>query len=366
SQYTRLGISSKDDCFAELIFEGNDNETYVSKFSLGIARTGKLRPPAWRLQIGEREIIEGNKKDEIKAKIEKAVGLSYDQFCRMAMLAQGQFANFLTGGKDEREKILEQLTSTQHFSRYGEAIERIYKRAKQDKEQAENIFDAEKGHILKEEEETQTSERLAQLEKGVEDIRKHLGDKAYLLSLLSNLEVHEKEIREIQESILNLTAKAGSEDVKSKQDVILKWDATSSEREWLRKKNEASLSLNKNVSLYLTSLSRLDLLSADLNDREIALAVKKSQHRKIEEDIKVYDIFKDIHSNIALIEEKFNQRDRSMEDLREKNETLDKGRQATQSLNNKLKDAEEEAEKTAALVKDKKDSIERLNAVPAK
>lgn len=33
-QYTRLGISHTDDCFSELIFEGNDEKTYHARLDL--------------------------------------------------------------------------------------------------------------------------------------------------------------------------------------------------------------------------------------------------------------------------------------------------------------------------------------------
>ncbi|MDE5846605.1 MAG: SMC family ATPase, partial [Muribaculaceae bacterium] len=126
TQYTRIGISWKDECYSELFFTGNDGIDYISRFSLGRTNRRNYRKPEWTLRIGDCEIIE-NRKEEIKHRIQEAVGLSFEQFSRMAMLAQGQFATFLTGKKEERESILEQLTSTEIFSRYGEAISNIYK-----------------------------------------------------------------------------------------------------------------------------------------------------------------------------------------------------------------------------------------------
>ena len=71
-----------------------------------------------------------------------AIGITFEQFGRMAMLAQGQFAAFLTGDKKEREEILEQLTSTGHFTRYGEAIHNIFRRAATDFETIRAEHDA--------------------------------------------------------------------------------------------------------------------------------------------------------------------------------------------------------------------------------
>ena len=124
-QYTRIGISHKDECYSEVVFEGNDGITYQSRLSLGVNRNRNLRKPTWNVKIGNDDWISGV--NECQAVIRQAVGLSFDQFSRMVMLAQGQFAAFLTGDKDSREIILEQLTDTKRFSTYGTAVHNIYK-----------------------------------------------------------------------------------------------------------------------------------------------------------------------------------------------------------------------------------------------
>ena len=107
-QYTRLGISHKDDCYSEVVFNGNDGVNYRARLTLGFTlgntdkQTGK-RPlkhskPKWEVRIGDADWTT----DSVAETIEKAIGLNYDQFGRMAMLAQGQFANFLTGDRKER------------------------------------------------------------------------------------------------------------------------------------------------------------------------------------------------------------------------------------------------------------------------
>ncbi|MDE6717355.1 MAG: SMC family ATPase, partial [Muribaculaceae bacterium] len=153
AQYTRLGITYRDECFSRLHFEGNDGVEYISTFKLGINNRGRLRTSSWSLQIGDSELIEGGRKEEIKSRILRAVGLSYEQFSRMAMLAQGQFAEFLTGGKDERERILEQLTDTGKFSLYGEAISRIFSRARAERDSMVKTVATEQRHLLSRDEE---------------------------------------------------------------------------------------------------------------------------------------------------------------------------------------------------------------------
>ena len=178
-QYTRLGISSKDACYSELVFDGNDGKTYRAKLALGRARTGNFRKPEWTLRC-ENDGAEIPGKD-VGQKILEAVGLNFDQFSRMAMLAQGQFAAFLVGEKKDRETILERLTNTEKFSRCGEAIQNLTKAAKTARETLEgtrteaekNTLPQEKRDELARERETANAER-ARLKQETDELDKML------------------------------------------------------------------------------------------------------------------------------------------------------------------------------------------------
>ena len=158
-QYTRLGITEKDDSYSEVVFEGNDEKIYSARLELGITRGRKdengnrplkHRQPNWTVKIGQGGWQ--NVDARTGQPILDAIGLTFEQFGRMAMLAQGQFANFLTGDKKEREAILEQLTNTQHFSAYGEAIKSLFDKAKNALAIIQTEYDTEAKHILPEEE----------------------------------------------------------------------------------------------------------------------------------------------------------------------------------------------------------------------
>ena len=191
-QYTRLGIADKDESYSEVAFEGNDGRTYHARLTLGMKlgakdkETGirplKHRKPVWEIRIGNSDWT----RDSVEQTILDAVGLDFQQFGRMAMLAQGQFANFLTGDKKEREAILEQLTNTQHFTAYGEAITSLWKKAKDHQAQLQTRYDTEKPHTLSDEEVGQLTkeqqeyqqqfdvldERLKKFEQYIEKVRR--------------------------------------------------------------------------------------------------------------------------------------------------------------------------------------------------
>lgn len=362
SQYTRLGISSKDECYVELTFEGNDGKIYISRFSLGYVRTGNYRPVGWRLNIGEDEVLEGSRKEEIKNRIVEAIGLNYEQFCRMAMLAQGQFANFLTGGKDERERILEQLTSTQHFSRYGEAIERIFKRAKQKKEEAEKLLEAEQRHLLNEEQEKLASDRLLILEKEAEKLKKEINAIDEIMTLLSNLEMREEEDRTNRKELEILKVKEGSEEYSFKKDTLNKWDSTQNERSLLLKKIETKVVLEKSTTNYTSLLWRQSVLTDNLVKRESALVEKRNSHSITLKQLNQYLPFKELYNNILLVKEKFNQRRGYLCDIKNKRDDLATERTATVTLKSSLDAATEAALLAADTLKKERDIITTLNA----
>jgi DNA repair protein SbcC/Rad50 len=98
----------------KLRFLGRDRQVYRSEWEVRRAREkveGKLQEPTLRL-YDERSgrLISGGTTRETLALIVDKVGLSFDQFRRAVLLAQGDFAAFLKAGYDERSLLLEKLT----------------------------------------------------------------------------------------------------------------------------------------------------------------------------------------------------------------------------------------------------------------
>ncbi|MDE5794663.1 MAG: SMC family ATPase, partial [Muribaculaceae bacterium] len=267
TQYTRIGISWKDDCYSELYFTGNDNVDYVSRYSLGRTSHCNYRKPEWTLKIGDSQIIE-NKKEEIREKIQSAVGLTFEQFSRMAMLAQGQFETFLTGKKEERERILEQLTATDIFSRYGDAITTIFKTSKQEYETSKKIYDELSKKILDKETIDKLTEdqsvkvaQAAACHKETERIRQCIKNTEDLINVnkeLTGLQEESKRLRELEESV----------DYKERNAILNLWDTTTTYRELLSDKIKATDSLDADKKTLQEKKTYFILLSDDLSKRE--------------------------------------------------------------------------------------------------
>lgn len=66
------------------------------------------------LTTGQSSSIQPRSKEQ---QIQEFLGLSYDQFCRSVLLAQGQFAAFLQAKGEERAELLETLTGTEIYSK---------------------------------------------------------------------------------------------------------------------------------------------------------------------------------------------------------------------------------------------------------
>ncbi len=98
----------------KLRFLGKDRKVYRSEWEVRRAREkvdGKLQEPTLRLyDEASGRLISGGTMRESLALIVEKVGLSFDQFRRAVLLAQGDFAAFLKAGYDERSLLLEKLT----------------------------------------------------------------------------------------------------------------------------------------------------------------------------------------------------------------------------------------------------------------
>ncbi|MDC8758481.1 AAA family ATPase [Janthinobacterium fluminis] len=118
--------------YAEVDFVGNDGIAYRARWSVRRSRTkaeGALQPTAMSLhQLPALQPI-GATKTEVKADIERRIGLSFEQFTRAVLLAQNEFATFLKTEDNERGELLETLTGSTVYS----AISmRAYERARRE------------------------------------------------------------------------------------------------------------------------------------------------------------------------------------------------------------------------------------------
>lgn len=121
------------------IFFGQDGRRYRSRWEVNRARSranGKLQSQKITLaDIESREMI-GDRKTDTLQQIEKRIGLSFHQFRRSVLLAQGDFDTFIKAGSKERAELLERITGTEIYSQLSQAA---FARAKQEREKLHNL-----------------------------------------------------------------------------------------------------------------------------------------------------------------------------------------------------------------------------------
>ena len=317
-QYTRLGITEKDDSYSEVVFEGNDEKIYSARLELGITRGRKdengnrplkHRQPNWTVKIGQGGWQ--NVDARTGQPILDAIGLTFEQFGRMAMLAQGQFANFLTGDKKEREAILEQLTNTQHFSAYGEAIKSLFDKAKNALAIIQTEYDTEAKHILPEEE----------VERLTKDQQTNTDNKNAL----------DKEI--------------------SVYDSKLKLAETIRENKTRQVIAQEELQRHQNTFL---------LLSADIAYRQEQVKVIASQIAKDNEWLSQHQDLAPLFEKAGEIRLKIKQYGEQLQKVEEKSQKLKKEQEKTASLKQREEEAIKRVETTTKAVNDKQKEIDLL------
>lgn len=115
------------DAFSSVVFE-NDGERFEAYWSMRLAtKKGKvLTNPKEEVRLKNltTEKILAEKKTLVKSKIVEVTQLNYDQFLRSVMLAQGEFAAFLSANNKDKGILLEKITGEDIYKRIGEAINR--------------------------------------------------------------------------------------------------------------------------------------------------------------------------------------------------------------------------------------------------
>lgn len=111
--------------WAEVDFVGVDAGTYRARWAVRRSynkASGPIQKPTVSLvNLDSGAELGSNKKTETLDLIQAKLGLRYEQFCRSALLPQGEFAAFLRASQDDRAALLEAMTGTEEYARIGRA-----------------------------------------------------------------------------------------------------------------------------------------------------------------------------------------------------------------------------------------------------
>lgn len=111
--------------YAEVDFLALNGDKYRSRWMVRRARgkaDGALQATSIKLDNLTTNNEEQGTKSNLLNRIVELIGLTFDQFTRAVLLAQGDFANFLKAKSSEKAELLEKLTGTEIYSKISVSI----------------------------------------------------------------------------------------------------------------------------------------------------------------------------------------------------------------------------------------------------
>lgn len=150
--------------YAEVDFRGVDGNRHRAQWSVRRARN-KAEGALQAYQVTCKNLdtqadIQGTK-TEVLAAISRLIGLSFEQFTRAVLLAQGDFTAFLKAPTSEKSELLEKLTGTEIYTQISK---RVFERHREENAELTILNVQQEGiSILKEEELAALNNRIAEL-----------------------------------------------------------------------------------------------------------------------------------------------------------------------------------------------------------
>ncbi|MFW8565018.1 AAA family ATPase [Orrella sp. 11846] len=184
-------------CHAEVVFETPAGR-FVSYWGQRRAYNkpdGKLQQAHHEVSTADHEILTSRLR-ESSQKVIELTGMTFEQFTKSMLLAQGEFSAFLDARESERAPILEQITGTEIYSQISMAVHR---QRNEQQMHLQLLQTALQGTVLlSEEEQTQIQQEVAQLTKRLEELNTQIRSIQVRLQHWDTWAQIEKELTELQ------------------------------------------------------------------------------------------------------------------------------------------------------------------------
>ena len=116
SAFVELYFTDKDECPLKAVWQCSRVRNNLQ---------GNVKEPEWLLFDGKTDTLIDDRKSNVLKEISRRIGLTFEQFCRTTMLAQGEFTKFLKSDEGEKSQILEKLTGTTIYSEVSVRIHQL-------------------------------------------------------------------------------------------------------------------------------------------------------------------------------------------------------------------------------------------------
>ena len=312
-EQTEKGITTKDpynilrngkyDGKAELYFSVK-NTHYIATWSVHKTKSNSYTGTNRRkLEIvdGELRTVILDKISAVNKKIEELVGLTYEQFIRSVMLAQGEFNTFLVSDKAEQSEILEKLTGTEVYSKIADVIRLRKNEALQRKKDAETLYNSLKDSILPDEEVNDLEGRKLELENANSENESLLKQMDYYLNWMKKDKVLKDEYGNAKLLYDNILNQIESPEYKETKSLVDDYFSTSKIREKLNELQRGELEINKLNRQFEDDADLLSSLRFSLHNE----GVKRVKLESLKSDLNTWiDCHRDkerMYQNVNLI-----------------------------------------------------------------
>lgn len=265
-----------------LEFTGSNDHEYRAEWYVARSRkrlNGNLQKVKWSLEDLTLQHT-WTKSTEINQEILQAVGLNFAQYCRTALLAQGDFTQFLQSKEAEKSEILEKLTGTEIYSCIGAKIFALTRDRKRDyEEQQQRLGDIK---ILSEEEVNQILSEISGQEqelKGNEQEQQEIRRKSDWLKQEQELT---EQIRKDEEKSQQITGQLNAPECKEKEEILSLWTETEEIRGIVKQKQRIAQEKQACRDSYRQLTEKYHRLLGDYSIWQTELQQLQQQRKRLE------------------------------------------------------------------------------------
>ena len=221
-QYLKRG---EKEGYCLLQFVGNDSITYTAKTVFSINRNGNLNNTEWSL-TSENGVW--TKVKEIEQQIVTVTGLTYEQFCRTTLLAQGEFTKFMKSDQNAKAEILEKLTDTSVFSELGR---KIYEKYNLKKKECENLNRENENIVrLNDEQIAEYQVQISTIQSENKQLEEALNNLTLKSTWIKQLAVIQEDVKRSEQLWQAANTALNSEENQQTRQLIAQWEQTETER----------------------------------------------------------------------------------------------------------------------------------------
>jgi DNA repair protein SbcC/Rad50 len=320
------------DCYAEVEFEAG-GKIWKASWKQELTKTGTLKQVNRQIADGDGKIVA----DQVRtcdAEITNILGLSFLQFTKVIMLAQGSFAAFLQANKNEKGELLEQITGTEI---YGKISKIVFERSVEEKKKLDRIlYDLENINMLSDEDITTLNEEVESSTQEKDKRNQELGklDKAKnwieeLKQLAKAIEEAKIQIPTLEESKKGLAADAD----KQKKLVEQARNTLKQQQPIFKKVNTLDTQINEKNKSFAPVLNRICELEKDQKNIGQQIAEQKETLEKWIKEVKAKEIWAKEHQKYEELVSKFSA-------IEHENITLTHAKEEVQKLKSELQTIE--------------------------